>query len=58
MEGCLKTICGLLLIILSIICFASESIGLLILGIILDILGLVCLDFDPDSVTTWIFWDF
>ena len=58
MEGCLKTLCGLLLIILSIVCFASGSIGLLILGIVLDILGLICLDFDPSNTTTWIFWDF
>ncbi len=58
MKNYLKFICGIVLIILSIVCFASGSIGLLILGIVLDILGLICLDFDPSNTTTWIFWDF
>ena len=53
----IKTIGGIILIILSIACFGLGG-GFILLGIVLDVLGLICLDFDPSNTTTWIFWDF
>lgn len=54
----LKIILATILIIISIFCFASEMIGLIILAIPIDILALALLDFDPSSTRFWIFWDF
>lgn len=54
----LKIFLAIILIIGSLFCIASEMIGLIILGIFLDIIALTLLDFNPDSTRIWIFWDF